>query len=322
MAYYCIDIPSKLQESDYHRILRGVVDKISALENVEAIYQIGGIASPGISDLDLVVVFRNDAVCRYNLHEHLSNEEKYLFIHKLYGCSVRHFQESSRFSFFHNFSLLFGTDVKREEKLAESETVVIKNQIALEYMVKMYVNLILQKEYSTLQLRSLLLHGKALNYDLEFLGVDALHLKGLVATLLEVRNNWFKTESGRDKLKTWFREFIEVYPKLLDSILKVRGMYMPKEASYKIAGNIYLLKADSLDCLRKGFLLPAFPTELLGKKYFRLQNKFNSFEIRVPFRTVEIPDALLKYFNFQNKQREYNQKNLPHFYPLASSLLT
>ena len=321
MGYYCIDIPSAIEESAYHRILGNVLSKLAVVDGVEAIYQIGGISSPGISDLDLVLVFRNNFRCDFNIHQYLSDEEKYLFIHKLYGCSAKYFHESSRFSFFHNFTLLFGNDIKREEKGSEVELSSIRTQIALEYMVKMYTNIMLQKEYGILQVRSLLLHGKALNFDLDFLGVDAVEMKKTVSQLLELRKNWFNSGDSVNKIREWFIEFIRIFPDVLDSILKVRGLYMPEGYSDKIARNIALLHSDSLSCLRHGILLPAFPASLLGKKYFRLQNRFNKFEIHVPFRTDTISPALQNYFNFQHKQKDYNRTYLPHFYPLASSLL-
>lgn len=321
MTYSFTDIPSPLEESAYHRILKNVVAKLSSLEGVEAVYQIGGIASPGISDLDLVVVFRDDFVCLYNLHDELSDEEKYLFIHKLFGCSAKYFHESSRYSFFHNFTLLAGSDIKREEKLNELETSTIKSQIALEYMVKMYANIIVQKEYSVLQIRSLLLHGKALNFDLEFLGVDAITLQESVNELLSIRKNWFKATDGKAQIELWFKQFVILFPEILDSILKVRGLYLPEIETKKIAKNISLHRGASLSHVRRGIVLPSFPVSLLGKKYFRLQNKFNSFEILLPVRENEPPEALTKYFAFQSKQKEYNKKHLPHFYPLASSLL-
>ncbi|HNQ61385.1 MAG TPA: hypothetical protein PKJ62_03260 [Bacteroidia bacterium] len=321
MGYYTVDIPTTLVESDYNRILKSVISKLSAVKGIEAVYQIGGIGTPGISDLDLVVIFSDDLVCNYNLHEHLSKEEKYLFIHRLYGCSEKNFHESSRFSFFHNYNLLSGKEIQRDHGRNETEINLIKTQIALEYMLKMYINIMLQKEYGILQVRSLLLHGKALKFDLDFLSVNAPVLEKQVNTLLSIRNTWFSSGDSIRNLTKWFEEFVVTYPEVLSSVLDVRGVYMHGEGNFKIAGNITMSGAESLACIRHGVKLPAFAALFLGKKYFRAQNRFNTFEIKVPFKSKGFPESLLKYFKFQSQQREYNRKFLPHFYPLSSSLL-
>lgn len=321
MGYYTVDIPTTLVESDYHRILKSVLSKLSSVDGVEAIYQIGGIGTPGISDLDLVVVFADGLKCEYNLHEHLSKEEKYLFIHRLYGCSRKNFHESSRFSFFHNFSLLAGHEIQRDGERSETEVNLIKTQIALEYMLKMYTNIMLQKEYGILQVRSLLLHGKALKFDLDFLNVDSVALNQSVDRLIDIRNSWFNDANNIVHLIRWFEEFVVIFSEVLSSVLNVRGIYMHVEGDFRIAKNISICKAETLACLRTGMILPAFVAKVLGKKYFRAQNRFNTFEIRVPFKSTGFPEPLHRYFKFQTNQREYNRKFLPHFYPLSSSLL-
>jgi len=321
MGYYTVDIPTILAESDYHRILKNVLSKLATVNGIEAVYQIGGIGTPGISDLDLVLVFEDDLICNYNLHEQLSKEEKYLFIHRLYGCSRKNFHESSRFSFFHNFSLIAGHEIQRDHERNETEVNLIKTQIALEYMLKMYTNIMLQKEYGILQVRSLLLHGKALKFDLDFLNVDSAALNQSVKHLIDIRNSWFKDENNVSHLTKWFEEFICIYSEVLSSILNVRGIYMHGDGAFRIAKNISICKAESLACHRTGMKLPAFAAMVLGKKYFRAQNRLNSFEIRVPFKNTDFPESLQKYFKFQAGQREYNRKFLPYFYPLSSSLL-
>lgn len=321
MTYYKIDKPKAVPESIYHQILANVAKKVSHIDGVESVYQIGGISAPGISDLDMVVVFKNDFASDFNLHESLSVEEKYLFIHKLYGCSRKYFLESSGFSFFNNFSLLEGQEIERDGRSKFLDLAEIKSQIALEYMLKMYVNLMLQKEYKILQVRSLLLHGKALSYDLDFLGVDAVGLKKSVNDLLHIRKNWFDDSDGIHRLESWFKEFVVIFPEVLSSVLRVRGLHLDAEWKLMVARNISLSKSDSLSCKREGIHLPAFPAALIGKKYFRLLNKLNNFEISVPLKEGDLSDSLRKYFFFQKTQKEYNRKFLPHFYPLSSSLL-
>ncbi|MBP6335281.1 MAG: hypothetical protein KA444_07390 [Bacteroidia bacterium] len=322
MKYYCIDKPVFVEESVYRRILENVVRKLSKLQNVVAIFQIGGTSSPGISDLDLVVVFKDNTDCNFNLHSELSPEEKYLFIHKLYGCSASFFKQSERFSFFHNFSLKSGLDIHIPVKENSSHPEKIKVQFALEYMLKMYANVMLQKTYGILQVRSLLLHGKALDYDLTFLGITTGELKESVQELLEIRSSWFTEKNNLQNLEDWFEDFCNIYPKELSVILHKHVLYLQGKTPFRIAKNISLDLAASISTHHKGRILPTFPVSFLGKKYFRLQNKFNKFTLNAPFETDNFSPEIRSYFDFVNQHRNYNRQHLPNFYPLTSSLLS
>ena len=52
-----VDIPQKFDEDAYHIAMDRQVQALSKVEGVKSIYQIGGLSTPGISDIDLVVVF-------------------------------------------------------------------------------------------------------------------------------------------------------------------------------------------------------------------------------------------------------------------------
>lgn len=321
MSYCTTDIPKPTDPSAYHSILKSVSKKISAIEGVLSVYQIGGISSPGISDLDLVVVFKDDFKCSLNIHDSLSIKEKYLFIHKLYGTSRSHFLESSKYSFFQNYSLLSGEEIIRLTDRDEESPGLIQTQIALEYMLKMYVNVIVQEKYRIVQVRSLLLHGKALSYDLGYFKDSSQSLKKIVDRLLDIRKNWFENPHSQKLILDWFREFCIVYPEELNSIMQSKPFYLDSNSSNRIARNISIVKSDKLHYSHHGTKLPPFPVNIIGKKYFRLMNRFNRFEIQAPFRSSGIPDGLRAYFDFQQRQRSYNSEYIPHFYPLTSSLL-
>jgi hypothetical protein len=50
----------KFHPAEAYRVAIGrTVDRLSRYPEIAAIYQIGGISTPGISDIDLVVVFRD-----------------------------------------------------------------------------------------------------------------------------------------------------------------------------------------------------------------------------------------------------------------------
>jgi len=320
--YYVTDIPEFIDVTLYQKILNDVVRTLSGLKGVEAVYQIGGISTPGVSDLDLVVVFTNDFQSDFDLHKHLSAIQKYLFIHRLYGCPVSFFQESSLYSFFHNFSLLAGEEIIRKSVTDNQSENLIRIQTAMEYMLKLYVNIILQKEYGILQARSLLLHGKALLFDLSHLSLSDPLMNQLMQDLMEIRNGWFRLDQRKKRLSSWFNRFVDIYPAFLNECMNKYGFYLENQGRLSVSGNIILQKADTLSYRREGMSFPSFPVLLLGKRYYRLQNRFNKFTFQTPFRDDNIPEALSPYFDFRARHRAYNAKYLPKFMTLTSSLLS
>ena len=52
------------------------------------------------------------------------------------------------------------------------ELSAMKVQVALEFLLKFYVTLGIQRAYGVIRMRDVLLHVKALQYDLEFLGIN------------------------------------------------------------------------------------------------------------------------------------------------------
>ncbi len=320
--YYLTDIPQFIDGTKYQKILKNVVRTLSGLKGVEAVYQIGGISTPGVSDLDLVVVFTNDFRCDFDLHQHLSSTEKYLFIHRLYGCPVSYFQESSLYSFFHNFSLVAGEEIIRKPAADMKSESLIRIQTAMEYMLKFYVNIILQKEYGILQVRSLLLHGKALLFDLSYLSLTDPVLDQLMQDLMEIRTNWFRLDQKKKRLSSWFNRFAEIYPAILNECMNKYGFFLMNNGRLSVSGNIVLQKSDTLTYRREGISFPSFPVRMFGKRYYRLQNRFNKFTILTPFREDNMPGALKQYFAFRESHRIYNAKYLPKFMTLTSSLLS
>ena len=98
-----IDYPKSHSVEDYNSAIDIHVQEFSQVEGVLAVYQIGGVSTPGISDIDLVVVFEDQYKYQKNPRLVNSNTGNYLFTHGLYGTSFSHFKESLNFTFFHFF---------------------------------------------------------------------------------------------------------------------------------------------------------------------------------------------------------------------------
>ena len=226
--------------------------------------------------IDLVVVFEDDK--SYNVNPRVFNSEdgNYLFTHGLYGASLSQFQDCLKFTFFHNFRLLYGKDINLENKTNPEDQQILKEQIALEFLFKMYVNLAVQKSYNTIKLRSMFLHIKALPYDFEFLNINPIEVLELVHEGIALRNNWFSGNVSKKDVVKWFKAFFKTYEAFLIDLFKDHKMYASL-LDFKIAPNISISNTETLGFNKKGFVFPD-PLNVLDKKYFKALNKFNDFD--------------------------------------------
>ena len=202
MKVYLTDYPQYVPYGIYERAINQMVERLIKYPGLLSIYQIGSISIPGISDIDMVAVFQDDAACDRNPLKELSRSERYLFVHGLYGVSTKHFHKAQCYTFFHNYNLLWGERLSFWGKnLSKKKIRTLKIQIALEYLLKVYINITVERTYGIVKVRNLLLHTKALLYDLEFLGISSGRLYDLVEGMVTSRNNWFKSKPEKESVE-------------------------------------------------------------------------------------------------------------------------
>lgn len=318
--YKLIDPPIATDVSAYERALDDAVARLQAAPGVAAMYQIGGVSAPGISDLDMVVVFDDTAHADGQTVPALRADHPYLFIHNLYGATRRHFAQAQRFSFFHNYRLLWGDDVRTDEGRQPAEDVaVLKRQIALEYLVKLYVSMVLQRAYRAIKVRSFLLHAKAVAYDLDFLDVEGGTLYDLTQQFIAWRGVWFGAAPSPGEFRDAFDRFFDALVAFLREALAREPFYLPGEAPYRVAKTLWLAPGDDLGFRRSGLRLPA-ALSVLGNRYVKLANRLNRFDFTVPVADGPPPPVLAERFRLVHEMARHNRQHLPGFDALTSSL--
>lgn len=320
MRMYLTDFPHFFPASSYEFAIERMVRKLRQLDGVISIFQIGSINSPGISDIDMLVVFEDGTECNLNPLEDLSKSEHYLFSHGLYGVSKTHFREAQRYTFFHNYNLLWGEQLPFGQSDSSGEEMqALKTQTALEYLIKMFINTTVERTYGIVRVRGLLVLVKALSYDLEFLNVSSGRLFDLVQTIINWRNNWFESRPDKQTFKKWFQEFCVTLTTFLEIEFTKQAFYLPECANVYVARNMMIEPSKCFDYVHKGTRLA--PTlGVLGKKYFNVQHRFNTFRFRIPVATCGIPNIIRDYFTFARQTKQTNNESLPYFMPLTSSL--
>ena len=73
--------PAQKSLDDYRASIDRVLKKVNQCGGIVAVYQIGGLSAPGISDIDLVVIVEDDTIVQQDPLEDISDHDKYfLFI--------------------------------------------------------------------------------------------------------------------------------------------------------------------------------------------------------------------------------------------------
>lgn len=311
------DEPKKFERSDYHRSIDRIVHQLGSNQAILSIYQIGGIRTPGISDVDLVVVFKNDTNFLANPLQNLSSSDRYFFIHNLFGTSEAYFKRIAKLDYLIGYQHLWGKTINRPQN--DNDDAVLKTQVALEYLVKMFVNNTVQEASGVIDIRGLLLHAKALLFDFEFLDIQSGPLYEQVVQLVDWRENWFEFRPGNNQLNQWYNRFLAEFREFLAAILAERTFFLKKPHRKQLSRITFLNRAEKLETRRTGFRLPAWllARSRLAKK---VQNRIQQFEFDIPFRSENIPAILDERFNVFSEMREHNSRLIPHFDPPGSSL--
>jgi len=100
MTYRFIDMPVPQGIQAYQAAIQKMVLQLSAHPEIKAIYRIGGVSSPGISDIDLYVVFHDGSRYLENPVKSLTGTDRYLFTHNLFGTAEKLAIQMEPFTFF------------------------------------------------------------------------------------------------------------------------------------------------------------------------------------------------------------------------------
>ncbi len=297
-----------------------MVYRLEILSGVVAVYQVGSVSSPGISDLDLVVVFDPGISCLQNFPGTLRTKKKYLFAHSLYGTNEPLFVSAQRYTFFHNYELLYGRELRIMSPANSGEDKILKQQIAFEFLLKMYIAMTVQKSYRVIRLRALLLEAMAIQYDLGFLGIKNGIMFDLVNEIIAMRKTWFGIKNQGKTIVHWFERFYVELKKFLEENLRQQKFFTYLNSPINVSSNILIAQGSQLEVKRKGIAIPSITAPVLGTKHFNLNHRINNFHFTVPLKNENTPIAITARFELLKKMQDYNTRHLPHFQTLSSGL--
>ena len=304
----------------YQNAIDNAVSLLRQEVGVRSIYQLGSAGTPGISDIDLLVVFEDGIASSLNVLDELSKEDRYLFTHVPFGISTRLFQPAQHYTLYHNYRLLWGESLAVGSKKENPEDLsTLKGQIALEFMIANFISKTLEHVYNIMNLRSTLLSVHALQYDLDFLNITSGPFYDLVFQLIEWRSTWFEKKVGKRQLERWFRAFYPELKRFIEALTPSRKLFLPDGANRKYARRVWLEPGETLGYTREGFVLPSL-FALMGTRYKMIQSRLNTFRFTVPMTSTSKADILENRFVFLKQSSTYNSTYLKAFSPLSGNL--
>lgn len=316
-----VDMPKYIEKSEYLNAIDKTVELLKAQKGVRSIYQIGNMNHPGISDIDIFVVFEDNIKNFFDPRLQFKGLLNYLYTHNLSAICESHLDGINKYSFFHNITHLWGKEFSLSTtNMKRSEIKALKIQIALEYLIANFIGLSIQIKYKVIKLRTFLQHVKAIRYDLEFLEITTGEFYDMVHNLCSWLDNWFEQPINLEEYIKWINKFHFELQAFLDEQTFENSFYIPKDAKLKYARNVRIESGESFGYRFKGFWLPKSLSSI-NKKTFNLNNRLNTFVFNIPYSTTpndKILDARIKYYE---EIVGHVSRFLPYFDPLISGIV-
>jgi len=304
-----INWPFFYDRVNYERSIEKVVDYLSKCEEISAIYQIGDIGVPGISDIDLIIVFKDDVKSFQQSYRKLFNKhDVYLFMHGIYGMPENIFERRELLIPIYKTKVLMGHVIDEKKVLDEAERKILKRIYALEYLLINLSNLTSQFIQRELKIRNIMCSLYALNYDFEILSNGELEddEKLFVREINNLRNSWWEVELHHtDELLQIFKKAVELIIKALKRFSQNKEWTISPEngPSYICIGANRYLKANCrsseirIEIIKRSPLslvnrLGELPISVGLRKQFRdISNLFFATILTIPHQLFSIIDG-------------------------------
>lgn len=325
MSYSFIKEPHYVEPKAYEYTIDKIANLLKNEPAILSIYRLGNVNHPGISDIDLVVVFKDNEKCGINVHDHLDAKDCYLLTHEVGGVPEKYFKEVYAYSFWDNLEFMWGKnhlndDFKKKDKIVGHAD--YKEQIGLEFLIKNFLELSVQRSYGIIKKRSLLQEIKGIRYDIKFLKLQNSELDRYVKELLNRLDNWFLESWKNKEMSKWLDDYYHALKQSINQLSENgKKLWIPKRENYRYGRNVTLKKGRRFEVKSNGVFLPALLISK-HKKLYNAHTRLNSFEIEVNFTSEDPTKMNQDRLALIKKCAKYNQEHLPYFGTLLSSLAT
>jgi hypothetical protein len=139
-----INFPHEYSVKDYLSARNNYIEEIINYNTIKSIYQIGSIGKPGLSDIDLVIIFKNskrDIWKRYAINTLLDKKSQYLFSHDGWFVNEYLFNNLSYIIPHDNLENVYGPELNPPIKLGDCKNLLLIHLILL-LLTKMPIDII------------------------------------------------------------------------------------------------------------------------------------------------------------------------------------
>jgi hypothetical protein len=305
-----IDLPRSCEKQLYCSTVDKIVTRLSTQPYVDAIYQVGNVRHPGISDIDLLVVVHDDAQTNDDPLERLSVAERYLFTHSCFVVPLSLAPDLARNVLLSGYRRLHGTVWRWTADPVTARALEV--QTALEFLAKNLVDLYVQLTYRVLKVRVFLQHLKGVKVDLALLGIEGGRLAAVLEHATELIDNWF----GRRDLEQQVAETaIELLPLLRDALADAttrETLFAPSGDAIPFARNISLTRGAAIELMHRGVRLPPLP-RLEARRRFNAHHRVNRFRFSLPMTPAQAGSYHASRFEFLSRAKAFTAQRLPAY---------
>jgi hypothetical protein len=191
----------------YQRAIDSFVDKIGKATCVKSVYRIGSIESPGISDIDLYIVFDDHISSHYgafSVKNICSKEERYFFLHDPGFVNSHLFENIFEWNPVFQLRKVYGENIEPNKKI---------NKVNLHHigiLVKILITkiprvIIAELSRPKINIRLLIMQLNSFKHTIalyqEITGDDNDELQMFVEEITEIRNSWFENSRRTNILR-------------------------------------------------------------------------------------------------------------------------
>ena len=202
MNIQMLGFPVECPLEAYDSATEKIANHASQFDEVLAVYRMGNVAHPGISDLDVIVVVENaETLPPFSFMQRLTEMERQTLIHGVFVVSKAFWEQREIFFSFSNLTQLYGST---QSSITYEENIEQQVRMSIQHLVRVCLSNYVQTTQRCFKVRSLLCGLNAIRFDLSPLrnniSEDVLERTTCaLEDLGELRASWFSNSANRDE---------------------------------------------------------------------------------------------------------------------------
>ena len=237
--YSFFNLPKEYGKEDYWESTNTIIKKYSKIKNLLSIYSWGDVSVAGISDIDIVFVFRSDAEPLPFLNRSfnfLDAKTRYLarhpfmFIDEDYFKNIRYVYPDAHFKFLHGKNININNFSVKDKHYS---TIALLNDIIIRHYPRDFIG---QSVSKSINVRDTLLRLNSLKYTAKFLErlakEKSAEWNSRLGSIDKLRKKWFE-EKDFELLVSLNEDSVDM---TMEAIEKFRN-FLAKDGFVKVAGD-------------------------------------------------------------------------------------